>query len=590
MGRKQGMFRYKVFRQKLLLLSAVILLMILLLLYLSYAFFSTQWVNEFRNNTAAIHQTVGSRLQAGESLLDMQVSRLYASRELIADLKVLMKSPAEKDYLEGRRRNSLASRIQIRSVPEELRTYLMRHGLYFSQVSLRSSNAVTILTEGERGLEVRHLSPEPDPLEQPASGYIAVRRSVYNPYDVTTPYSNMGEIAIWYNIRELFPDFSGDDFLFLAMQSDEDTHYLVGDSEQNSLLQEIEMLPAASGNFRNGLGQVYYVTYEFPHYSGRLIACVDDWTLIRAGSGILIPITLIILAVGAFFLFLTFSNVRYDARFLDRILGTIGAVKKGDFSGVPVPEEGRYRSNEYGMIARELDDMSRKLQRHIEAEYQFRLKQQEAEMRALQHQINPHFLYNTLEIIRSRALVANHTGTADIIAILGSLYRDIVKQQDVITLGDELLLLEKYLKIMHFKDPENFLYQIETEDKELLAIPTVKFWMQPLAENFFTHGYDRESPYNLLLVNLATNGDCCRVSILDNGSGIPPERVEELNSTVLSSADSAENKVGVHGIGLGNVYTRLKFFYGDSLHMCIENNPEGGIRILADIPKQVESD
>lgn len=124
-----------------------------------------------------------------------------------------------------------------------------------------------------------------------------------------------------------------------------------------------------------------------------------------------------------------------------------------------------------------------KLKGHIETEYILKLKEQEVQMRALQHQINPHFLYNSLEMLQSKALVHGDRDMADAISMLGSLYRIRVRKSDSITLREEFNSLEMYLKIMALRFGDCFVYRIEMEDK-IGGIPTVNFWMQPLAENF----------------------------------------------------------------------------------------------------------
>lgn len=140
--------------------------------------------------------------------------------------------------------------------------------------------------------------------------------------------------------------------------------------------------------------------------------------------------------------------------------------------------------NEYGRIAIALKDVSQKLEGYIRTEYVMKLKQQEAAMRALKHQINPHFLYNTLESIRSKALVCGDEETAEAITQLGSLYRKIVHCPDVITMKEEKELLELYLRLMSLRFAGNFVYQLELE-KDLEGVRTPGFWLQPLAENFF---------------------------------------------------------------------------------------------------------
>lgn len=201
-------------------------------------------------------------------------------------------------------------------------------------------------------------------------------------------------------------------------------------------------------------------------------------------------------------------------------------------------------------------------------------------MRALKHQINPHFLYNTLESIRSKALMWGDEETAEAITQLGTLYRMIVHCPDVISMKEEVELLEMYLRIMSLRFAGNFVYQLEVE-KEAEEVRTLSFWLQPLAENFFTHGFDRDSEFNLLILEIKPEGGGVRVLMADNGLGIVPERLEATRKNMYEGSDDPDAD-----IGLRNVYMRLKYFYGENFTMEIGNNPEGGARISVFIPTQ----
>ena len=300
--------------------------------------------------------------------------------------------------------------------------------------------------------------------------------------------------------------------------------------------------------------------------------------LIRQHARMLITIFLIVLTTMISVLLLIVYNMRDDSRFLHRIIQSIGRVKTANFTP---NRPARYRRNEYGMIARELDDMIQQLDKHIRNEYLLKLKQQETEMKALQNQINPHFLYNTLEVIRSTALVNQDRDTADAIATLGALYREIVKKENIISIASELELLQKYLEIMEFKYPERFFYQVNVEPT-LLSIPTVKFWMQPLAENFFVHGFSASNEFNLYVVNGWEAEEHYVLEFVDNGRGINAERLNTVRSTLSNHDDTSSES-----IGLRNVYTRLHFFYGKSFSIEIENNEEAGVKISVRISKEV---
>jgi sensor histidine kinase YesM len=109
----------------------------------------------------------------------------------------------------------------------------------------------------------------------------------------------------------------------------------------------------------------------------------------------------------------------------------------------------------------------------------------------------------------------------------------------------------------------------------------VKFWLQPLAENFFVHGFNPESEFNLLIVNGWEEEDRFVLEIVDNGNRISEDRLIQIRSK-LSRLDDAPTD----NIGLRNVYTRLHFFYGAGFFMKIDNNEEAGVKITVILSKE----
>ena len=141
--------------------------------------------------------------------------------------------------------------------------------------------------------------------------------------------------------------------------------------------------------------------------------------------------------------------------------------------------------------------------------------------------------------------------------------------------------MEMYLKIMSLRFGDNFVYQMEL-DPEIEEMPTINFWLQPLAENFFTHGFDRESMYNLLIVSGHAQDGGAHIEIIDNGMGVRPDLMEETRRNMYEGNDDPEAD-----IGLRNVYMRLSYFYRDGFTMDIRNNVEGGFCISIFIPGKV---
>ena len=211
----------------------------------------------------------------------------------------------------------------------------------------------------------------------------------------------------------------------------------------------------------------------------------------------------------------------------------------------------------------------------IKREYKLTISQQKAQMDMLSAQLSPHFLYNTLERIRMRAVAEDARDVAEATAGLGLLYRNIVKTEAVIPMKRELEITRQYLDLMTFLYGDQFMYFFDV-DEELEEIPTPKIWMQPIVENFFKHNFQQDDQIKVIIVELRTRKNGFEGHFFDNIGHMEPERVEELNEALAN--DSTEGQ----GIGLYNVLHRLRLYYGGSLKMKIENNdPAGiGIRIL----------
>lgn len=269
-----------------------------------------------------------------------------------------------------------------------------------------------------------------------------------------------------------------------------------------------------------------------------------------------------------------------NEEFLDRFIHTIRLAKEGNFSLVELGE----RKDTYAMLASEINEMIANLDLHIKEEYLLKIKQQETEMQALLYQINPHFLYNTLEIIRAQASMQRDEGVADALFDLGSMYRLLVKLGNVITLKQELSLLTHYLNIMEIGHQDNFYYEVDVEEG-LMEMETVKFWLQPLAENYFVHGYDSAREWNLFMVQGRRENGGIRLRISDNGKGMGEDALKELNLELIQQQEAPKSH-----IGLKNVCMRLRYFYRGNISIRVCANEPRGFCIDILIKEENEED
>ncbi|MDQ6420485.1 histidine kinase [Paenibacillus sp. LHD-117] len=570
----------KIYRYKFIAYVVFVVIIGLALGILTCAMLLNQWIGDARLEAANAFAGVENELQYDADRIEAYMQRIYSNHSLMDDARSFLSSSAE-GYLTNSLQNSQFSQPLV-SFPEDIKTYLYswaQGGI--TQVSLHTNNYGNVVRFSDNGIaSFKFGLPNTDEAfhDTILKGFVYRKKLS----DLALGSKELGELRFLVSSDQIFKSIPNYRLGKAAAVSPSDEIYLIG-NEQDQDLKELSRLAAANGRghgyISKGLFEhIFFITFPSTKFNFKFVSIVDLSMLIRQHANMLITIFLIVITTMISVLLLIVYNLRDDSRFLHRIIQSIGRVKTANFTP---NRPARYRRNEYGMIARELDDMIQQLDKHIRNEYLLKLKQQETEMKALQNQINPHFLYNTLEVIRSTALVNQDRDTADAIATLGALYREIVKKENIITIASELELLLKYLEIMEFKYPERFFYQVNVEPA-LLSIPTVKFWMQPLAENFFVHGFNASNEFNLYVVNGWEAEEHYVLEFVDNGRGIHTDRLQTVRSTLSSQDDPSSGS-----IGLRNVYTRLHFFYGKSFSIEIENNEEAGVKISVRISKEV---
>ncbi|HFQ1258381.1 TPA: sensor histidine kinase [Enterococcus faecium] len=220
-----------------------------------------------------------------------------------------------------------------------------------------------------------------------------------------------------------------------------------------------------------------------------------------------------------------------------------------------------------------INEMLDSINQFVEDIYKLEIKQQDAHMRALQAQINPHFLYNTLEYIRMYAISEGSEELADVVYAFSALLRNNTNQEKTITLKEELDFCEKYVYLYQMRYPNRVAYHFMINpDLEKIEVP--KFVIQPLVENYFKHGIDFTRFDNALSVKVLQEGKRVRIIIKDNGKGMTEKRLKQIEEKL------SHPKVELHGsIGLQNVNERLRASFGSSYYMSLENNETGGLTV-----------
>ena len=237
------------------------------------------------------------------------------------------------------------------------------------------------------------------------------------------------------------------------------------------------------------------------------------------------------------------------------------------------------KDQELLLIAETTNDMLDRLERNIHDIYQLELSQKDAHMRALQAQINPHFMYNTLEFLRMYAVMENQNELADIIYEFSSLLRNNISDERETTLKQEVEFCRKYSYLCMVRYPKSIAYGFKIDPGlEEMRIP--KFTLQPLVENYFAHGVDHRRTDNVISIKALKKEGYVEILVTDNGRGMPADKLAEIQDklaqrTFEHTVDYSEKR---QSIGIVNVHERFVLYFGDRYDISVESVEKEGVR------------
>lgn len=232
--------------------------------------------------------------------------------------------------------------------------------------------------------------------------------------------------------------------------------------------------------------------------------------------------------------------------------------------------------SEFQTISREINKMLERIQDHYSSEKELRdkvynalLAQSIAEMAVYRNRINPHFLFNTLECIRSMASAYDAEPIEEIVCSLSELFRYSLYSGTVVLLKDELAHVKNYVSVMQQRYPDSVYLRIRTTEKAENET-TLSMVLQPLVENSIKHGIKKKSPLIIQIRGDVTPDGKLEITIADNGPGIPGEKLKDIRQ-LLGNWRAMENTDPQNHVGLENIYRRLKLLAGDECEFDIDS-------------------
>jgi len=214
--------------------------------------------------------------------------------------------------------------------------------------------------------------------------------------------------------------------------------------------------------------------------------------------------------------------------------------------------------------------------------YEQQLIRKQAGLSALQSQINPHFLYNTLDSIRGQALEYNIPEIADMTEALSSFFRyNVSKGSDMVPLRDEIRNIQTYFKIQQYRFENRFSLRIDNEDVRVLDYYLPKLTLQPIVENCIFHGLEKKSEHGHIVIKLTMTQTRLLITIIDDGFGISHERLIAIQE-ILRKGEPTQSSSS--GIALSNVSERIKLAFGPIYGLFISSQAGVGTEVEITLP------
>ena len=305
------------------------------------------------------------------------------------------------------------------------------------------------------------------------------------------------------------------------------------------------------------------------------VAVPRDYVLSGSISSSVFILALSLLFIVILYVTLKKTFSKYQTQVVD-LVETIHDIAQG--------EQGKRidltkKDQELLLIAETTNDMLDRLERNIHDIYQLELSQKDAHMRALQAQINPHFMYNTLEFLRMYAVMENQNELADIIYEFSSLLRNNISDERETTLKQEVEFCRKYSYLCMVRYPKSIAYGFKIDPGlEEMRIP--KFTLQPLVENYFAHGVDYRRTDNVISIKALKKEGYVEILVTDNGRGMAAEKLAEIQDKLAQR--TFEHTVDYSGkrqsIGIVNVHERFVLYFGDRYDISVESVEKEGVR------------
>ena len=366
---------------------------------------------------------------------------------------------------------------------------------------------------------------------------------------------------------------------FLIMDSNSNIIYKPHDNSNllSSKEEFTKYIQGDSGSFiyKNGKSKFMAVYKTSKVTSWKIVASIP-MKEIQGHLDVIRTITLILTIVCI--LMVIMASIIITGRItkpITKLIKVMGTIEQGNFN------EKLYNNSteEIEVLSSRMDLMIDRINALNHDIYSYQIKSRDASIKALQAQINPHLLYNSLQSIKAMAVYGKTSEISKMVTLLGNLLRyAIYNSEELVAIADEVKHIREYLELQSFRYPGKFDYSIECSD-ELSQYKTLKLILQPIVENSVLHGL-AEKENGIIQIKIEELDSIIQVQISDNGIGIEEEEVLR----IMNYINNPEHQDTSHSIGLKNVNERIQLKFGKPFGIQISSQENNGICIKVSIP------
>ncbi|MBC8610604.1 sensor histidine kinase [Massiliimalia timonensis] len=411
-----------------------------------------------------------------------------------------------------------------------------------------------------------------------ASYFFSCSKTVRNIYDEN---QLMGQVVMY--ISGLAMDDvtalkqTSQDELLVILDSENQLVWYNGDSKLDAslldggLLEEFQRLQAGEIHDYHTKSETYCYMYETSSYSGWTFLNVIPMEAVTQQSDVFkLYFAVVMFLVCLFALLCGILINRQMVRPIQAMIVMMDHIDELEKIGQSLSVD---RSDEIGGLYRSFEQMGDRIDFLIGQLKEAYSQDKEKEIKLIQSQLNPHFIYNTLESISWVAFDKDLPEVSKALTCLSSILRYSIKHTGaLVTFQDELDQLEQYLYIQHFRFEEKFQVRYHIDSK-LLQYKTIKFIFQPFVENALLHAFQDRYDHCLIDITMAEDGNDIQIVIQDNGCGIPENQIAQIMGKTSE------------GIGINNIDKTLRLKFGNQYHLQIQSSPGAGTSVTLKIPK-----